>query len=64
MTELELYSHMTDEEFELVRLNKLQRRQEILKNIRVRIFDITFDVTWINGTEVMPRVAASLTTRA
>lgn len=37
MTELELYSHMTDEEFELVRLNKVERHQEILKNIRVRI---------------------------
>lgn len=39
ITEIELYSHISDEEFELVRLNKLQRRQEILKNIRVRIFD-------------------------
>lgn len=45
MTEIELFSHMTDEEFELVRLNKLQRCQEILKNIRVRIFDIMIHVT-------------------
>lgn len=54
MTEIELYSHMTDEEFELVRLNKLERRQEILKNIKVRIFFvIIFDVIWINGIEVI-----------
>lgn len=43
MIEIELYSHMTDEEFELVRLNKQERRQEILKSIKVRIF-YSFDI--------------------
>jgi len=40
MTEIELYSHMSDEDFELIRLTKLERCQEILKNIKVRIFEI------------------------
>lgn len=39
MVEMELYSHMNDEEFELIRLTKKERRQEILKNIHVCILD-------------------------
>lgn len=39
MTEIELYSHLSDEEFEIIRLSKRQRHQEILKFIKVRIFD-------------------------
>jgi len=53
MTEIELYSHMTDEEFELIRLNKQERRQEILKSIKVRIFDSTFGVIQIDGIEMI-----------
>lgn len=56
MTEIELYSHMTDEEFEIVRLNKLERCREILKNIKVRIFVIMFDI--INGIEVIFHVCS------
>lgn len=40
MTEIELYNHVSSEEFEIVRLNKRERRREILKFIRVRIFII------------------------
>lgn len=38
MTEIELYNHVSDEEFEIVRLNKRERHREILKHIKVRIF--------------------------
>jgi len=38
MTEIELYNHVNNEEFEIVRLNKRDRRREILKFIRVRKF--------------------------
>lgn len=40
MTEIELYSHVSDEEFEIIRLSKRERRREILKLIKVRIFDV------------------------
>lgn len=40
MTEIELYNHVSDEEFEIVRLNKRERRREIVKHIKVRIFTI------------------------
>lgn len=41
MTEIELYNHVSSEEFEIVRLSKRERRQEILKYIRVGIFIFT-----------------------
>lgn len=37
--EIELYNRVSEEEFELVRLSKRERRREILKNIRVRVFE-------------------------
>lgn len=55
MTEIELYSHISDEEFELIRLNKLDRRREILKNMRVRIFYTMFDVIRIDGIDLISR---------
>lgn len=40
MTEIELYNHVSDEEFEIVRLTKRERHREIVKYIKVRIFMI------------------------
>lgn len=39
MIEIELYNRVSEEEFEFIRLSKRERRQEILKNIRVCTFE-------------------------
>lgn len=36
LSELELYDRVTEEEFEVVRLSKAERKKEIIKNINVR----------------------------
>jgi len=38
MIEIELFNRVNDEEFKLLRLNKAERCQELLKNIKVCIF--------------------------
>lgn len=58
MSEIELYSHVSDEEFELIRLNKFERRSEILKNIKVRMFGIVR----IDSIEVISRDCATFLT--
>lgn len=52
MTEIELYNHVNNEEFEIVRLNKCERRREILKFIRVRKF-ILIQVRDIDDTKMI-----------
>lgn len=37
-TELELYDSVTEEEFEVVRLSKAERKDEIIKSVNVRKF--------------------------
>jgi ionotropic glutamate receptor len=37
LSELELYDRVTEEEFEVVRLSKLERKKEIIKSLNVRI---------------------------
>lgn len=41
-TENELYQTVTEEEFEVVRLSKAERKRELLKNIMVRELRILF----------------------
>ncbi|XP_012536819.1 ionotropic receptor 93a isoform X2 [Monomorium pharaonis] len=61
LNEIELYSHINDEEFELVRLNKHERRQEILKNIRMKLEDETFATGGICGKCLFWRFASAIT---
>ncbi|XP_011865667.1 PREDICTED: glutamate receptor ionotropic, delta-2-like isoform X2 [Vollenhovia emeryi] len=61
MTEIELYSHMSDEDFELVRLNKLERRQEILKNINIKLIEDTFATGGVCGKCLVWRFASGIT---
>ncbi|EFN86026.1 Glutamate receptor delta-2 subunit [Harpegnathos saltator] len=42
MIEIELYNRVSEEEFEFIRLNKRERRREILKNIQIKLTDDTF----------------------
>jgi len=39
MIEIELFNRVSDEEFKLLRLNKAERHQELLKSIKVCIFE-------------------------
>ncbi|XP_020296775.1 ionotropic receptor 93a-like [Pseudomyrmex gracilis] len=41
-TEIELYNHVLNEEFELIRFDKRERQQELLKNIRITLVGDTF----------------------
>ncbi|XP_018374481.1 PREDICTED: uncharacterized protein LOC108768527 [Trachymyrmex cornetzi] len=61
MTEIELYSHITDEEFELVRLNKQGRRQEILKSIKIQLIEDTFSTSGVCGKCLFWRFASAIT---
>ncbi|KAL6263497.1 hypothetical protein P5V15_006288 [Pogonomyrmex californicus] len=61
MIEIELYSHMSDEEFELVRLNKHEKRQEILKNIRIKLIEDTFATGGVCGKCLFWRLASAIT---
>lgn len=51
MIEMELYNRVSEEEFQLIRLNKRERRREILKNIKVcsRVFSIVFKASFIQS---------------
>ncbi|KAL0103140.1 hypothetical protein PUN28_017458 [Cardiocondyla obscurior] len=60
MTEIELYSHMSDEEFEFVRLNRQQRRQELLKSINVKLIE-SADTGGICGKCLCWRFASAIT---
>ncbi|XP_011686860.1 PREDICTED: glutamate receptor ionotropic, delta-2-like [Wasmannia auropunctata] len=61
MTEIELYSHMSDEEFELVRLNKFERRREILKNIKIKLIEDNFATGGVCGKCLFWRFASAIT---
>ncbi|XP_018392556.1 PREDICTED: uncharacterized protein LOC108771698 [Cyphomyrmex costatus] len=61
MTEVELYSHMTDEEFELVRLNKQERRQEVLKSIKIKLIEDTFSTDGVCSKCLFWRFASAIT---
>ncbi|XP_039311074.1 ionotropic receptor 93a-like [Solenopsis invicta] len=61
MTEIELFSHLSDEEFELVRLNKAERRREILKNIRIKLIDENFATGGVCGKCLFWRFASAIT---
>ncbi|XP_077271963.1 LOW QUALITY PROTEIN: ionotropic receptor 93a [Temnothorax americanus] len=61
LTEIELHSHMTDEEFELIRLNKLEKRQEILKNIKIKLMDDIFATGGVCGKCLFWRFSSAIT---
>nr|XP_012227959.1 PREDICTED: uncharacterized protein LOC105675403 isoform X2 [Linepithema humile] len=61
MTEMELYNRMSEEEFELIRLNKNERRQEILKNIKIKLVEDTFATGGTCGKCLFWRFASAIT---
>ncbi|XP_014486779.1 PREDICTED: glutamate receptor ionotropic, delta-2-like [Dinoponera quadriceps] len=61
MIEIELYNHVSDEEFELIRLNKREKRREILKNIQIKLVDDTFASGGSCGKCLFWRFASAIT---
>ncbi|XP_029164005.1 ionotropic receptor 93a-like [Nylanderia fulva] len=61
MTEIELYSHVSDEEFQIIRLSKRERRREILKLIKTKLVEDTFATGGICGRCLFWRIASAIT---
>ncbi|KMQ91986.1 glutamate receptor delta-2 subunit, partial [Lasius niger] len=61
MTEIELYSHVSDEEFEIIRLSKRERRREILKLIKTKLVEDTFATGGVCGKCLFWRFASAIT---
>ncbi|XP_029675153.1 ionotropic receptor 93a-like [Formica exsecta] len=61
MTEIELYNHVSDEEFEIVRLNKRERHREILKHIKIKLVQDTFATGGTCGRCLFWRFASAIT---
>ncbi|XP_072742853.1 ionotropic receptor 93a isoform X1 [Anoplolepis gracilipes] len=61
MTEIELYNHVTNEEFEIIRLNKRERRREILKLIKTKLVQDTYSTGGICGRCLFWRFASAIT---
>ncbi|EZA54910.1 ObirIr93a [Ooceraea biroi] len=61
MIEIELYNRVSYEEFELLRLNKAERRQEILKNIRIKLIENTLASGGVCGKCLFWQFASAIT---
>ncbi|XP_050459393.1 ionotropic receptor 93a-like [Cataglyphis hispanica] len=61
MTEIELYNHVSDEEFEIVRLTKRERHREIVKYIKTKLVQDTFATGGTCGRCLFWRIASAIT---
>lgn len=60
-TEIELYNHVSNEEFEIIRLNKRERRREILKFIKTKLAQDNFATGGTCGKCLFWRFASAIT---